>query len=68
MNLCWIIVHIILGLHAWATIENNGYHNPLAFPTYPLAIIAHFPHELGIDASSVIFKVTEEFLRKDLGR
>jgi hypothetical protein len=46
----------------------NGDQNPLAFLSYPLAIIAHLPHELGTNASSVLFKVIEGLLRKGLGR
>jgi len=44
----------------------NGDQNPLTFLSYPLAIISHLPHELGTNASSMLFKVTKNLLRKCL--
>jgi hypothetical protein len=41
----------------------NGNQNPLAFLVYPLAIIAHLPHDLGTDASSVLLKFTKGIVR-----
>jgi hypothetical protein len=37
----------------------NGNKNPLAFLVYPLVIIAHFTHDLGTNAFSVLLKVTK---------
>jgi hypothetical protein len=68
LKLCWILVHLILVLHSLASIEFNGAHNPLAFLSYPLAIIAHFPHDLGTNAYNVFLKFTKGPLRKGLGR
>jgi hypothetical protein len=46
----------------------NGDKNPLAFLAYLLAITTQLPHDLGTNASSVLFKVTKGLLRKGLGR
>jgi hypothetical protein len=41
-----------------------GNQNPFPFLSYPLAIIAHFLHEIGTNASSMLLKFTTCFLRK----